>query len=56
MIFGRKTLQSSSGTGIVEAYSEVKEWEDFRDAVIQALAGEAETPFEISVRLSARTD
>ena len=56
VILGRKTLQSSSGTGIVEAYAEVKEWEDFRDAVIQALAGEAETPFEISVRLSARTD
>ena len=56
VILGRETLQSSSGTGIVEAYSDMKEWDDFKDAVNRALAGEAETPFEISVRLSARTD
>jgi hypothetical protein len=56
VILGRKTLQSSSGTGIVEAYSDEKDWDDFKDAVTQVLAGEAETPFELSVRLSARTD
>jgi hypothetical protein len=50
---GRKSLHGSSGGGTLDAYSSKYQWEDFKEAIKQALAGPSDTPFEISVRLAA---
>jgi len=50
---GSKGLHGSSGGGTLEAYSSKNQWEDFEEAIKQALAGASDTPFEISVRLAA---
>jgi hypothetical protein len=50
---GRKSLHSSSGGGTIEAYSSKDHWEDFEEAIKQALGGPSKTPFEISVRMAA---
>jgi hypothetical protein len=56
VILGRKSLNGSSGGGILEAYTEPQQWEDFAAAAKQAISGAPETPFEISVRIAAGKD
>jgi hypothetical protein len=53
VILGRKSLHGSSGGGTLEVYSATSQWEDFAEAIKQALTGTPETPFEISVRILA---
>lgn len=50
---GRKSLNGSSGGGILEADSESQQWEDLADAAKEAIAGPAETSFEINARIAA---
>jgi hypothetical protein len=50
---GRKSLLGSSGNGILGSYSNLHHWNDFADAVAKAVAAAPETPFEISVGLTA---
>ncbi len=53
VVLGRKSLHSSNGSGTLEAYAAIRQWEDFGAAVKQAVAAPPQTPFEISVRLQA---
>jgi hypothetical protein len=53
VVLGRKTLYAVGRGGTTSACASASEWEDFSEAVREAIAGSPETPFEISVRMVA---
>jgi hypothetical protein len=53
VILGHKNLHDSAGQGTISAYTKPEQWQDFADAIEQAVVGSPETPFEISASIRA---
>lgn len=51
VMLGNKSLHNSAGQGTISAYSNPDQWQDFTEAIEQAVVGSPGTPFEISASI-----